>query len=350
MGSRRGVVFLVALLTLYAPSVASATFPGANGSIAFERTDSSFTGGEIFTVDSAGGSVAQLTDEPNASAERPSWSPDGRTVAYAARVDDDPENAFGGIYLVNADGSGRTKVFGPSDSGPAWSPDGSKLAFTVAPDCLKNPACPEQDLYTVNRDGTGLSRLTQDNGLDESLPDWSPDGARIAFSAGSDIWTIAPNGSAVTKLTSHGSAPSWSPDGTRIAFAGVGGIYFMGSTGDTPTQVTVVDSPNVVDGYPSWSPDGTKIAFTRFTSNIFGSGSAHLWTVHVDGSGATQITDSPRTDIRADWQPLPGPRRADYQNAAHFCKAERDFLGDDAFRQRHGGGANAYGRCVSGKR
>jgi hypothetical protein len=37
----------------------------------------------------------------------------------------------------------------------------------------------------------------------------------------------------------------------------------------------------------------------------------------------------------------------DYKNAAQFCKAERDFLGDAAFTHKYGGGANAHGKCVS---
>jgi hypothetical protein len=65
-----------------------------------------------------------------------------------------------------------------------------------------------------------------------------------------------------------------------------------------------------------------------------------------DGSGKTFLTNG----VDPDWQPLPGPQRSDYKNAAKFCEAERDFLGDAAFRQRYGtngNGANAFGNCVS---
>ena len=48
-----------------------------------------------------------------------------------------------------------------------------------------------------------------------------------------------------------------------------------------------------------------------------------------------------------NWQSIPGPKRSDYKNAAKFCKAEREFLGEAAFRQKYGGGADAYGKCVS---
>jgi hypothetical protein len=50
--------------------------------------------------------------------------------------------------------------------------------------------------------------------------------------------------------------------------------------------------------------------------------------------------------VTPDWQPLVGPRRADYKNASHFCKAEREFLGEQEFGQKYG----SHGGCVSGQR
>jgi hypothetical protein len=62
----------------------------------------------------------------------------------------------------------------------------------------------------------------------------------------------------------------------------------------------------------------------------------------------------PPADLNADpdWQPIPGPLRADYKNQSAFCRVERDFLGDQQFGARYGkngNGANAFGKCVSGK-
>jgi Tol biopolymer transport system component len=87
-------------------------------------------------------------------------------------------------------------------------------------------------------------------------------------------------------------------------------------------------------GNPVWSPDGTKIAY----ENIHG-----INIMNADGTGQTFLT-SGRT---ADWQAIPGPERSDYRNAAQFCKAERDFWGEAAFRTRYGGGNSAFGKCVS---
>jgi len=67
----------------------------------------------------------------------------------------------------------------------------------------------------------------------------------------------------------------------------------------------------------------------------------------ADGTGWTDLT--PGSGIFStypNWQPLPGPRRSDFKNAAQFCEAERDFWGE-AFAGRYGGGANAFGKCVS---
>ena len=64
--------------------------------------------------------------------------------------------------------------------------------------------------------------------------------------------------------------------------------------------------------------------------------------MNADGSEQSRLA----TGFSADWQPLVGPRRADYKNASHFCKAEREFLGDAAFRQKYGN----HGGCVSGQR
>ena len=88
-----------------------------------------------------------------------------------------------------------------------------------------------------------------------------------------------------------------------------------------------------------WSPDGTKIAFT-----IIGAPGS-VMVANADGTGATKVADG----YGPSWQPLPGPQRTNYKNAAQFCKAERDFLGDAAFTKKYGGGANAYGKCVSAK-
>lgn len=68
--------------------------------------------------------------------------------------------------------------------------------------------------------------------------------------------------------------------------------------------------------------------------------------MNADGTGQTQVTDSSSHAFPTDWQPIPGLKRSDFKNANRFCKAEQDFWGDQ-FASRYGGGANAFGKCVS---
>ena len=73
-----------------------------------------------------------------------------------------------------------------------------------------------------------------------------------------------------------------------------------------------------------------------------------LWTMNSDGTNKVQL--SPIHGADPDWQPLiASPPPTGRTNGSHFCKAERQRLGDEAFRARYGGGptgANAHGQCV----
>ena len=86
-----------------------------------------------------------------------------------------------------------------------------------------------------------VTRLTYNDALDQT-PVWSPDGERIAFVSGgnlnSDIYVMNADGSGITRLTHNNDAsirrPAWSPDGERIAFSrrdGNGDIYVMNVDG-----------------------------------------------------------------------------------------------------------------------
>jgi hypothetical protein len=70
--------------------------------------------------------------------------------------------------------------------------------------------------------------------------------------------------------------------------------------------------------------------------------------MRADGTGEQPVTTDGEAypDSSPDWQPIPAPQRGDYKNAAQFCKAEQAFWGEQ-FASRYGGGANAFGKCVS---
>jgi TolB protein len=141
------------------------------------------------------------------------------------------------------------------------------------------------DIY-VSR-GNAETRLTTGGG--RSRPHWSPDGRRIAYLKGGQLWTMNADGTAARRLLTRAAAgPSWSPDGRWIAFASLSctggpGVYRIAATGGKaevlfPRDCREQDLPDEpalptgrapaslterlrTDDAVAWSPDGTKIAF-----------------------------------------------------------------------------------------
>ncbi len=103
----------------------------------------------------------------------PAWSPDGRHIAFDSNRDGIFE-----VYVMNADGSGVTRLTGNGGGNPAWSPDSRRIAFDSYHDG-------NREIYVMNADGSGVTRLTH-NPADDGYPSWSPDGQRITFDSTRD--------------------------------------------------------------------------------------------------------------------------------------------------------------------
>jgi tricorn protease-like protein len=206
--------------------------------------------------------------------------------------------------VTNADGSGAHPLGVGVAYSPSWSPDGNTIAFER-----------NFDIYTVDLGSGATKRLTTGGG---NYPDWSPDGARIAFSWGFDVYAMNRDGTGVAKLT---NSPGRDAQGGFVIYRD-----------------------------PAWSPDGTTIALAhRPLGQMFDD----IFLMDATGSDPTNLSSNSSIDYEPTWQPIPGPKRADYKNAAKFCEAERAFLGDAAFTTKYGrdgNGANAFGKCVSGSK
>ena len=136
----------------------------------------------------------------------------------------------------------------------AYPGENGKLAFTR-----------DGQVWTMNADGTGAVHLTHAGGA-AGEPEWSPDGARIAYTSdGSSVRVMNADGSGDAPVAA-GYSPTWFPDGTRIAFARVEGnelrIYDAKVDG---SDLQVIHSVDRADGITNleWSPGGTEIAYGR---------------------------------------------------------------------------------------
>lgn len=193
-------------------------------------------------------------------------SPDGSHIVFVrSRAGHDQ------LFLANSDGTEISALTAANDVGcgcgvhePDWAPDGTTIAFRGA-DLAGN-----QDIYVVDV-GTGAVERITTAPTYEGSPDWSPDGTTIAFTRGDgdhpSVWLIGAGEDSRAVRLSEGSAPAWSPDGQTIAFtraAGTGDgsdIWTIATDGSSAEELT---DRNEFDSTPAWLPDGTQIAFTAF--------------------------------------------------------------------------------------
>jgi Tol biopolymer transport system component len=140
----------------------------------------------IKRLDIKTGVVSTITDHNKVLTGMPSVSPNGEWIAFAGQQYhgqkyDQTQNI---IWISDENGVARPVEANPAQGrAPTWSPDGKRLAFE------SNRASPEgqYSIFLINVDGTGLTQIT-DQDLNADHPVWSPDGSQLAFSARASIW------------------------------------------------------------------------------------------------------------------------------------------------------------------
>ena len=235
-----------------------------------------------------------ISAEPNAALAQ---SPGGR-IAFVSDRDGNSE-----IYTMNADGSSVTRL--TYDMGrvhsPAWSPDGRRIAFVSG--------FGSEGIYTMNADGSNVTRLTDQNRYEFWSPAWSPDGQRIAYISSyrslqyRAIHVMNADGSGVTRLENGDVywSLAWPPDGLLIAFTkrigGVMDIFTVNVDEYGETRLTDISADHES---PSWSPDGQRIAFSSDRD-----GNDEIYVMNADGSAVVRLTNT--NDFSDDGMPSWSP-------------------------------------------
>src|SRR5262249_52005943 len=239
------------------------------------------------------------------------------------------------IYLLSMNGgeARRLTTLKNGVSSFRWSPDGNRLVVVsrTGPSDIRTENKERSDVryynnssYKFNDTGwfddrrthlwivdvkTGEAKqITEGNDWNDSDPQWSPDGTRIAFvsnrtgkeydhNRNTDVWTVSVNGGALTKISDHDEAdnnPRWSPDGKSIAFTGE--VHhrdhpkvWLAAAGGGVASVLAANDLDLIPSDLDWSADGRSLYFQAGVK-----GETHLFRIDLAKKSTGQVTKGAR--------------------------------------------------------
>ena len=192
------------------------------------------------------------------------------------------------IFVMNADGSNpinMSKKLGMELEGIFfYSPDKTKILFD-------SQRTGNFEIFVINADGSNPVNLTNLPGSD-NYPVWSPDGTKILWERGRNIFVMNADGSDKRDL-GPGRFPQWSPGGTRIGVNDEGWkSWIMKADGTEWHELSELlrPQPGADTAFLCWSPDGTMFVFSAAYERPWPPRTL-LYVINVDGSGLVEIAN-----------------------------------------------------------
>ena len=300
-------------LTTYAGQESDPSFSPSGDQVVFVWDGDNQDNFDIYVKLVGEGTSVRLTDDP-AEDGSPAWSPDGRQIAFL-RFGSQSEGAADVMLVPPIGGPERTLARIDSlidrqrwrSLGLAWSPDGKQLAL-VGRDSPREP----YGIFLLSVETGEKRRLTQprvSTGRD-LLPDFSPDGQKVAFvrstaSKVQDIYVVGVTGGQLERVTDLGTnigGLAWTSDGREIIFStrpqGGGALYRILASGGKPRQVAAAGGAS---GKPALAPQARRLAYPRVVRD------SNIWRIDLASAGVRKpmrpLIASTRTDVSGRFSP-----------------------------------------------
>ena len=269
---------------------------------------------ELYMVQADGSDLTRMTDNTFVDTS-PTWSPDGRQIAFRSRRDGSAD-----LFIMDADGTNvRNLIKDPVDSifddfVPRWNPHRDLIAMYTDRFYSPSVGCAWHRIaYMPTSGGMDNIVVLEAHLTEQETLTWTPDGTSIVYSSRCNLevekaielfmWNIDTD--EVTQLTNEGhfnSDPAFSNNGRYLAFSstrdGNGADVYILDT-ETGEERNATNRPGK-DSQPTWSPDDSHIAFVSDRD-----GNDEIYVMNLETGEAWNVSNDPAKDFEPAWSPAP---------------------------------------------